>query len=76
MFCILHCASVSFPSVHLFCLVPQYRVESIVKLNNHAKFKEDFTFALPLSDIGSSKKRMQLKAGRADQITNDLETNQ
>lgn len=57
-------------------LVPHYRVGSTIKLNNHAKFNEDFTAVLLLSDTGSSKERMQLNTGRADQITNDLEANQ
>lgn len=60
----------------LLSLVPQYRVGSIVKLTNDAKFSEDFTVALLLSDMASSKKRMQLKGGKTDQRTNDLEANQ
>lgn len=57
-------------------MVPQYGVGSIVKLNNHPKSNKDVTVALQLSDMGSSKKRMQLKTRKTDQITTDLEANQ
>lgn len=57
-------------------MVPQYRVGSIVKLNNHPKSNKDVTVALQLSDMGSSKKGMQLKTRKTDQITTDLEANQ
>lgn len=73
---ILLCASVTFPFwASLLTLVPQYGVQSIVKLNSHRKYNKDVTVALLLSDMGSSKKRMQLKTGKTDQITSHLEAN-
>lgn len=67
----------SFPFWTSFLtLVPQYRVGSIVKLNNHPESNKDVTVALLLSDMGASKKWIQLKTGKTNQITTDLKANQ